>query len=183
MTIIELLVLSIGLAMDAFAVSLCKGLAINKYSIKTSIIVGLYFGIFQALMPLIGYFIGNSFGFLINNISYYIAFILLSIIGIKMIIESKNEENINDKLDFKEMLILSIATSIDALVVGITLSFLQVNLLFSIFIIGIVTFILTFSGVYFGFKVGKKLDFKAEILGGIILIIIGLKILLEHILW
>jgi len=178
MNIFEIIIIAISLSMDAFAVSICKGLSIKK-SYKNSLIISLYFGFFQALMPLMGYEFG-IFLYGIDKIDHYIALILLSIIGISMIIESKNNDDLDDKIDFKTMLILSIATSIDALAVGITFAFLEVNILLSIFSIGIITFIISFVGVLIGNKFGNKHKNKAKLIGGIILIIMGIHIFLEH---
>ncbi len=182
MTTIELIVIAIGLGMDAFAVSVCKGLAMKKYSVKNSNIVAGYFGFFQGFMPFIGYMIGYQFQNAITSIDHYIAFVLLVFIGIQMILESrkKDEENVNDKLDFKTMLILSIATSIDALAVGVTFAFLNVNILLSIIVIAVITYIMSFSGVKIGNVFGIKYKSKAELAGGIILILMGSKILIEH---
>jgi len=180
MGIIELIIISISLAMDAFSASVCKGLKQKKLSIKNSIIVGLYFGIFQGLMPTIGYFLGNLLNEKIKAIDHYLAFFLLLFIGISMIKEVKENKEINSDLNFKEMIILAIATSIDALIIGVTFSFLNVNIFSSILIIGIITFILTSIayniGTYFGIKYQKK----AQITGGLVLIIMGFKILIEH---
>ena len=183
MGIIELIVLSIGLGMDAFAVSVCKGISMKKMNWKKACIIGLYFGGFQAIMPVIGYFFGSSFESIITNIDHWIAFILLAIIGAKMIQEAfqKEEEEYNEDISVKTMIVLSIATSIDALAVGITFAFLKVNLLLAITLIGTITFILSVIGTKIGNRFGDKYKSKAELAGGIILIIIGLKILLEHI--
>ena len=180
--IIELVVLSIGLAMDAFAVSICKGLSMKKMNWKNAVIVGLYFGIFQALMPLLGYILGMNFQNKIASIDHWVAFILLGIIGINMIKESLSKENdiSNDSVKFKDMIILAIATSIDALAVGITFAFLKVSIYIPIACIGIITFIMSFIGVQIGTKFGNKFNNKAETVGGIILILMGFKILLEH---
>ena len=179
MGIIELILLSIGLGMDAFAVSVCKGISMKKMNWKKACIIGLYFGGFQA----IGYFFGSSFESIITNIDHWIAFILLAIIGAKMIQEAfqKEEEEYNEDISVKTMIVLSIATSIDALAVGITFAFLKVNLLLAITLIGTITFILSVIGTKIGNRFGDKYKSKAELAGGIILIIIGLKILLEHI--
>ena len=183
MGIIELILLSIGLGMDAFAVSVCKGISMKKMNWKKACIIGLYFGGFQAIMPVIGYFFGSSFESIITNIDHWIAFILLAIIGAKMIQEAfqKEEEEYNEDISVKTMIVLSIATSIDALAVGITFAFLKVNLLLAITLIGTITFILSVIGTKIGNRFGDKYKSKAELAGGIILIIIGLKILLEHI--
>ena len=182
MGIIELIVLSIGLAMDAFAVAVCKGLSMTKMKWKNACIVGIYFGGFQALMPLIGYLLGISFQEQIVNIDHWIAFILLGAIGINMIKEavSNKEEKQNDSIKFKDMLILAVATSIDALAVGITFAFLKVNIWLAISLIGIITFIISILGVKIGNIFGDKYEKKAEFAGGLILILLGVKILLEH---
>ena len=180
MGILELLLIAIGLAMDAFAVSICKGLAMKKMNWKKAIIVGLYFGIFQALMPVIGYFLGTTFESLVTKVDHWIAFILLAFIGGKMLKEAfdNNSEGYNDSVNFKTMVVLAIATSIDALAVGITFAFLQTNI--AVILIGVVTFILSVIGVKIGNQFGIKYEKRAEIIGGIILILIGIKILLEH---
>ena len=182
MSLFEIVFIAIGLAMDAFAVWIWKGLSMKKINYKKAIIIGLYFGLFQALMPVLGYFLGSNFAQLVEKIDHWIAFILLTIIGLNMIKEStsKEEEKRNDKVDIKTMLLLAVATSIDALTIGITFAFFEVNLLFSVIVIGIITFIISFFGVIIGNKFGDKFQNKAELFGGTILIIIGLKILLEH---
>lgn len=182
MSIVEIILISLSLAMDAFAVSICKGLTFKKTNIKKAIIIGLYFGLFQGLMPLIGYLLGNTFQELIASIDHWIAFILLGFIGLNMIKESRSEEEnkSDDKVDFKTMLPLAIATSIDALTIGITFAFLKVNILITIISIGLITFILSVIGVLLGKKIGTKFDRVAELIGGLILILLGLKILLEH---
>jgi len=168
--------------MDAFAVAVCKGLSIQKMEWKKACIIGAYFGIFQALMPFIGYLLGINFREQIVSIDHWVAFILLGIIGLNMIKEavSKETEKTNDSIGFKDMLILAIATSIDALAVGITFAFLKVNMGLAISLIGIITFIISVAGVKIGNVFGCKYEKKAEIAGGIILILLGLKILLEH---
>lgn len=182
MGILEITLIGLGLAMDAFAVSICKGLSMKKMNWKSAIIIALYFGIFQAVMPIIGYFLGTTFSSLLENIDHWIAFILLLIIGINMIKESRDNEseNKNDKVDFKTMIGLAIATSIDAFTVGVTFAFLKTNIFLATTIIGIVTFILSLIGVKIGNSFGDKFQSKAEFIGGVILIIIGLKTLLEH---
>lgn len=182
MSIIEIILIGIGLSMDAFAVSICKGLSIKKLTLKKTVTISLYFGIFQAIMPLVGYLLGTTFSTIIIRIDHWVAFILLFLIGFNMIIKTlrKEKNEYNDKLDFKTMILLSIATSIDALAIGITFSFLRTNILLSIIIIGIITFVLTFIGVKIGNKFGFKYEQKSSLLGGAILIIIGIKILLEH---
>lgn len=182
MELFEITVIGIGLAMDAFAVSVCKGLSMKKVDWKKTIIIALYFGIFQALMPVLGYFLGSTFSSFVEKVDHWIAFILLAIIGGNMIKESTDdeEEKRNDNVDVKTMLLLALATSIDALAVGVTFAFFKVNLLLSISIIGIITFALSVLGVIIGNKFGDKFQNRAELAGGIILIIIGLKILLDH---
>ena len=182
MTILEILLIAIGLAMDAFAVSICKGLSMKKMNWKKAIIVGAYFGIFQALMPIIGYFLGSTFEDLVTHIDHWIAFVLLVAIGGNMLKEAfaNDSENCNDNVDFKTMSILAIATSIDALAVGITFAFLQANIWISAIIIGIVTFAISIIGVKIGNKFGDRYERRAEIVGGFILIFMGVKILLEH---
>ncbi len=182
MGVIEIFFLGVGLAMDAFAVSICKGLSMKKMEWKKAIIIALYFGIFQALMPVIGYLLGVGFEEKIKIIDHWIAFGLLLMIGINMIKDAfdnkQNEEN--DSVDFKSMIVLAIATSIDALAVGVTFAFLRVNIIFSVIVIGVVTFIISMCGVKIGNVFGDKYESKAEITGGVILILLGLKILLEH---
>lgn len=182
MSLFSLFLLAIGLSMDAFAVSVCKGLAIKKITLKNAGIVGLWFGGFQALMPLIGYILGSQFEQYITAFDHWIAFILLGIIGITMIKEalSKDEEEANDSLDVKTMLLLAVATSIDALAVGITFAFLRVDIVPAVSFIGIITFTLSAIGVKVGNIFGIKYKSKAELTGGIILLVIGVKILLEH---
>lgn len=181
MEILGILLISIGLAMDAFAVSICKGLSIKNLSIKKVLIIGMYFGIFQAVMPVIGFFLGKSFEGLVTSIDHWIAFAFLALIGINMIREVfKEDENVDDDISFKTMVVLAIATSIDALAVGITFAFLKTNILISILIIGVVTFIISVLGVIIGHKFGDKFEKKAQILGGVILIGMGIKILVEH---
>ena len=182
MTILEILLIAIGLAMDAFAVSICKGLSMEKMNWKKALIVGTYFGIFQALMPIIGYFLESTFEDLVTHIDHWIAFVLLVAIGGNMLKEAfaNNSENCNDNVDFKTMSILAIATSIDALAIGITFAFLQANIWISAIIIGIVTFAISIIGVKIGNKFGDRYERRAEIVGGFILIFMGIKILLEH---
>ena len=183
MGLIELIILSVGLAMDTFAVAICKGLGMKKVTLKKAGIVGAYFGVFQAVMPLIGYLVGFRFQDKIKAVDYWIAFILLVVIGINMVKESlsKDEEEIEEAdLGFNSMIMLSIATSIDALAVGITFAFLKVSIIPAVALIGIITLVISMSGVKIGNAFGDKFKSKAELLGGIILICIGLKILLEH---
>ena len=181
MGVLELILIAVGLAMDAFAVSVCKGLSMSKMEWKKAVIIGLYFGGFQALMPLIGYVLGVGFEDKIKSLDHWIAFILLVFIGINMIKEPfETKEESNDKIDFKTMIILAIATSIDALAVGVTFAFLNVNIMLAISLIGIITFIISMIGVKIGNVFGDKYETKAELAGGFILIFLGVKILLEH---
>lgn len=179
---VELIIISIGLAMDAFAVSICKGLAMKKMNWKNAVITGTYFGVFQAIMPLIGFLLGLGFEQKITSIDHWIAFILLGLIGANMLKSSfsKEKEEAPDSVDFKTMIVLSIATSIDALAIGITFAFLQVNIILAITLIGIITFGLSVIGVKIGNIFGDKYEKKAEFVGGLILILMGIKILLEH---
>ena len=187
MSLLELFILAVGLSMDAFAVAVCKGLSMREVSINKAGIVGLYFGGFQAGMPLIGYFLGLQFKDYIMSVDHWIAFILLSFLGIKMIQEALSKEDDEDEkqdekemLSFKNISVLAIATSIDALAVGITLAFLQVDIVPAVSFIGITTFVLSIIGVKIGNVFGIKYKSKAEFVGGIILIFMGVKILLEH---
>ena len=182
MNLVSLFLIAVGLSMDAFAVSICKGLAMKKISIKKALIVGLWFGGFQGLMPAIGYVLGTQFESYITNIDHWIAFVLLFIIGGNMIKEalSKEEEEANDSLAFKEMLLLALATSIDALAVGVTFAFLKVQIIPAVSFIGVITFTLSAIGVKIGNIFGSRYKSKAELAGGIILILMGCKILLEH---
>ena len=179
---IEILLISIGLAMDAFAVSVCKGLAMKKMSWKKAIIIGLYFGAFQAIMPTIGFFLGTTFERFITYVDHWVAFILLVGIGINMVKEAfnKESENRNDNVDMKTMLVLSIATSIDALAIGITFACLKIHIVMPVITIGLITFIISVIGVKIGNRFGDKYGEKAGIMGGVILILLGIKILLEH---
>lgn len=182
MSLVELFILAVGLSMDAFAVSICKGLAIEKIDIKKMAIVGLYFGAFQAAMPFIGYILGVRFQDSITAIDHWIAFILLSVIGGNMIKEAmdKEEGDADASLKFKTMLILAVATSIDALAVGVTFAFLKVDIVPAVSFIGIITLILSMLGVKIGNVFGIKYKSKAELAGGIILILMGIKILIQH---
>ena len=168
--------------MDAFAVSVCKGLAMPKCTFKKAAIVGLWFGGFQALMPAIGYILGAQFQETIASIDHWIAFVLLALIGGNMIHEAldNDEEEADASLNVKTMFLLAVATSIDALAIGITFAFLKVNIIPAVCFIGIVTFIISFAGVKIGNVFGARYKNKAEIVGGVILILLGLKILLEH---
>lgn len=182
MGIFDILFIGVGLSMDAFAVSICKGLSVRKLELKHALLVGIWFGGFQALMPLIGYLLGTQFASLITNIDHWIAFILLAIIGGNMIRESREseEDELNDSFTFRTMLALAVATSIDALAVGITFSFLKVNILLAVCLIGCTTFVISVAGIRIGNVFGSKYKSGAEFAGGVVLILIGLKILLEH---
>ena len=182
MSILEILLLGIGLSMDAFAVSICKGLSAKRLQTRHYLIIGAWFGGFQALMPTIGFFLGSTFEQYITAFDHWVAFVLLSAIGAGMIKESlsKEESNGNDSFSFKTMLLLALATSIDALAVGVTFAFLQVNIVSAITIIGCTTFVISIAGVYVGNVFGSRYKSRAELTGGVILILIGLKILLEH---
>lgn len=187
MGIIELLLIAAGLSMDAFAVSVCKGLAMERCTFRKAGIVGLYFGGFQALMPLAGYLLGIQFKDVITSVDHWIAFILLGIIGGSMIKDARQDgcgydcsEHTDDSLDFKTMIGLAVATSIDALAVGVTFAFLHVNIVPAVSFIGVITFTISAAGVKIGNVFGTKYQSKAELAGGVILILIGCKILLEH---
>ena len=185
--VIELFLLGVGLSMDAFAVSVCKGLGMKKLNKKQALIIGLYFGGFQALMPFVGWLLGSQFQKYITSIDHWIAFILLGFIGGKMMIEAVrewNEEEVVDvmdaPIDHKNMLVLAVATSIDALTVGITFAFLGTPIVEAITIIGITTMVISIAGVVVGNFFGSRYKRKAEFIGGLILVLLGLKILLEH---
>lgn len=183
MGLFSLFILAVGLSMDAFAVSICKGLSIKKLNLKKQIIVGCYFGFFQAIMPLIGFMCGRHFETQIKQIDHWIAFFLLSVIGINMIIGALKKEDFEsekESLTPKSMLPLAVATSIDALAVGVTLAFLSTPIVPSVSFIGIVTFTLSCVGVKIGNLFGLKFKAKAEIFGGLVLILIAIKVLFEH---
>ena len=182
MTLLNLFLIAVGLSMDAFAVSVCKGLAMEKAPLKKAAIAGVWFGSFQALMPLLGYLLGNRFEKYITHIDHWITFGLLALIGANMVKEafSKEEEKASSTMYFKEMFLLAVATSIDALAVGITFAFLRVDILPAVSLIGITTFLLSIAGVKAGNLFGSRYKSKAELAGGILLILMGTKILLEH---
>lgn len=182
MSLFELILLAVGLSMDAFAVSVCKGLSVRSLRPRHAIITGAYFGGFQALMPLIGWLLGRQFEGLIKSIDHWIAFGLLAVIGANMIREAVSgmDEEQNDSFSPKTMLPLAVATSIDALAAGVTFAFLDVNIVTAILIIGATTFALSAVGVKAGNVFGARLKSKAEIAGGVILILLGIKILIEH---
>ena len=181
MSIIEIALIGVGLAMDAFAVSICKGLAMRRMNYKKAIIIAAFFGVFQALMPALGYVLGTTFANKIAAIDHWIAFILLALIGANMIKEAlSSDECQDDSLRLGDLIMLSIATSIDALAVGITFAFFNVSLLLSVSMIGIITFIICVIGVKVGNVFGEKYKSKAELAGGLILIVMGAKILIDH---
>ena len=183
MSIIEIALIGVGLAMDAFAVSICKGLAMRRMNYKKAIIIAAFFGVFQALMPALGYVLGTTFANKIAAIDHWIAFILLALIGANMIKEalsSDDDECQDDSLRLGDLIMLSIATSIDALAVGITFAFFNVSLLLSVSMIGIITFIICVIGVKVGNVFGEIYKSKAELDGVLILIVMGAKILIDH---
>lgn len=184
MGIVELFLIAVGLSMDAFAVAVCKGLAMKKCTWTKAGIVGLYFGVFQAGMPLAGYILGVQFKEVIMSIDHWVAFGLLGIIGINMVRESRENceecQTEDEALDVKTMVGLAVATSIDALAVGVTFAFLQVQIVPAVSFIGVTTFLISVAGVRIGNIFGAKYKSKAEFAGGIILILMGVKILLEH---
>lgn len=182
MTLAEIMIIAIGVAMDAFAVSIAKGLSVRKIEWQYPLKAGLWFGGFQALMPLLGYLLGVSFAERVAEIDHWIAFVLLGVIGVNMIRDSLSEDEENHTADFsaKTMLILAVATSIDALAVGVSFSFLKVDIIAAVAIIGIVTLIFSAIGVKIGNRFGSRYKSKAEFTGGLVLALMGLKILLEH---
>ena len=181
MSFIELLLIAVGLSMDAFAVSVCKGLSVRRLQLKHSLLAGAYFGGFQFLMPVIGYALGSRFEHIIKSVDHWIAFFLLGMIGLSMIKEAFSEdEKLDDDFGFKNMLMMAVATSIDALAVGISFAFLGVQILPAAGSIGIITFILSAVGIRVGHAFGTKYKARAEIAGGVILGLIGLKIRREH---
>lgn len=182
MSLLELFVIAVGLSMDAFAVSICKGLSMRRMSGRDAVIIGLYFGGFQAAMPFAGYLLGSRFKQAITAYDHWIAFILLGVIGFNMIKESfdNESESCSASVHMKEMLVLAVATSIDALAVGVTFAFLQVRILPAIAFIGCTTFVLSIAGVKVGTVFGCKYKSRAELAGGLILVFMGCKILIEH---
>lgn len=184
MDLLSLFLIAVGLSMDAFAVSVCKGLATPKYKLKYSMICGAWFGGFQALMPTVGYLLGVNFKKYITAIDHWIAFVLLALIGFNMIREAlkNDDEGADPSFTAKSMLLLAIATSIDALAIGITFAFLDVNIVAAVLFIGVCTFVISAAGVKIGSVFGTRFKSKAEIAGGVILIILGLRILVEHLM-
>ena len=188
MSLWELVLIGVGLSMDAFAVSLCKGLGMKKINYQHGLMIALFFGVFQGVMPLIGWLLGTQFEQYITSVDHWIAFVLLVYIGGKMVWDALHEkpdedraaDSLSQKLDLKELFVLAVATSIDALAVGITFAFLQVNIVPAVSLIAVITFTISFVGVLIGNKFGNRFQAKAEIAGGAVLILIGVKILLEH---
>ena len=188
MGILDLFVIGVGLSMDAFAVAICKGLGMHRINLRHAFVIALFFGGFQALMPLIGFFLGSYLAELVNPIDHWIAFGLLAFIGAKMLWDAfksdaddgQSDSAQEEALDLKELLMLAVATSIDALAVGITFAFLEVNIWIAITVIGLTTFVLSFAGVVVGNRFGARYERPSTIVGGIVLIGIGVKILLEH---
>ena len=186
MNFAQLLLIAIGLSMDAFAAALCKGLGMRRLNLRHAAIIALFFGVFQAVMPLIGWFLGNQFAQYIKTFDHWIAFVLLAIIGGKMLWEAFDGGNdcatCNDSLNLKELLGLAVATSIDALAIGVSLAFLEAPIASSVVTIGVTTFVLSFIGVAVGNRFGVRYRKPAEIAGGAVLVLIGVKILVEHLM-
>ena len=182
MSVVELFLLAVGLSMDAFAVSVCKGLSAGRVTLTHALTAGLWFGGFQGLMPFLGWLLGSRFQVLIASIDHWIAFLLLGLIGLNMVRESRSqeEEEVGASFTPKAMLPLAVATSIDALTVGITFAFLQVDILWAVTLIGVTTFVLSAIGVKAGGIVGERGKSRAELAGGLVLILMGCKILIEH---
>ncbi len=184
MGIIELLLIALGVSMDAFAVALCKGLGMKRFRPRNAGIIALFFGVFQAAMPLLGWLLGRQFESYITAIDHWLAFGLLGLIGGKMLYEAFSAEDCpvdsGETINYKRLVVLAIATSIDALAVGITFAFLQVRILPAVLFVGLITLGVSFLGVYVGHRFGAKLKQKAELMGGLVLIGIGTKILIEH---
>lgn len=188
MGLAELLMIGVGLSMDAFAVAVCKGLGMSRVNWRHAFVIALFFGGFQALMPFVGWALGTQFAALITPVDHWIAFVLLAVIGGKMLVDALRGEDDDgaesaantDTLDVKELVMLAVATSIDALAVGITFAFLGVDIVGAVAVIGVTTFVLSFAGVAVGNQFGARFEKPASIVGGVVLILIGLKILLEH---
>ena len=182
MSFASVFLIGVSLSMDAFAVSICKGLSVGRVSPRHALTCGVWFGGFQALMPLLGWVLGSQFASYIQNIDHWVAFVLLALIGGNMIRESRDtdEENLSDSFSFATMLPLAVATSIDALAVGVTFAFLQVDIVPAVCFIGVTTFVLSCIGIKAGNVFGAKYKSRAELFGGVVLILMGLKILLEH---
>jgi putative Mn2+ efflux pump MntP len=186
MSLIEIILIALGLSMDAFAVSVTLGLSVKKIRMKEVVIPGIYFGLFQAFMPFLGYFTGRLFADKIQSVDHWIAFVLLALIGGKIIWESLSKEEKKTtahQFTFVKMLLLAIATSIDALAVGVTFAFFEINIYIAIIIIGLTTFCISIGGVMIGNFFGAKYQSKAEFIGGAVLVLLGVKILVEHLLF
>ena len=184
MSLTELFIIAVGLSMDAFAVSVCKGLSVQRLKLGHALTCGVYFGGFQGLMPALGYLLGSQFQNVIVKVDHWIAFILLGIIGVNMIRESREcgEEPLNSSFSFRTMLPLAVATSIDALAVGVTFAFLQVDIVPAVLFIGCTTFVISAVGVKVGAVFGARFQHQAELLGGVVLVLMGAKILVEHLM-
>jgi putative Mn2+ efflux pump MntP len=182
MTFIELLIIAIGVSMDAFAVSICKGLSVSRLQPKHVLSTGLWFGGFQALMPVVGYYAGVHFSDLVSNVDHWIAFVLLAFIGYEMVKESRDKDcdDVSPDFSFRTMLAMAVATSIDALAIGVSFAFLKVDIWMSVLLIGLTTGLFSMAGVRIGNVFGLRFKSTAELLGGLILIIMGVKILVEH---
>lgn len=183
MELAELLIIAIGVSMDAFAVSICKGLSVRRIRPKHAVLTALWFGGFQALMPLAGFFLGVSFADFVSSVDHWIAFILLGVIGANMIKDSFDKDescSVGPDFSFRTMLAMAVATSIDAFAIGVTFAFLKVNIWYAVLFIGITTALFSAAGVYLGNLFGCRYKSKAEFTGGLILIVMGLKILLDH---
>lgn len=182
MNLISVFLIGVGLSMDAFAAAICKGLSIRKNFLEKSFVIALFFGVFQAAMPYIGYLLGSIFAEKLQAVDHWIAFVLLSIIGVNMIRESRDKTCTieEDRLNLKNLFMLAIATSIDALAVGVSFAFLKIKISLAVFVIGLTTFVISFFGVRIGRAFGIALKDKAQVTGGLILIFLGLKILVEH---
>ena len=180
MKLTSIILVAISLSMDAFAISICKGLSMKENNYKKAFVIALYFGLFQALMPIIGYLFGFSVNSILNKINSVLAFIILVSIGISLLVDSNEKSELDDSVNFKTMIVLAVVTSIDALAIGVTFAFLNVNIIASSILIGIITFVITILGVLIGNKVGSKYASRAQLLGGLILILTGIKILLNY---
>ena len=182
MSLIELVFISLGLASDTFAVSLCKGVFIKDHLVIKNIKISFYFAVVQVIMTFLGFIVGNSLSRYVSFIDHWIACIILSLIGFNMLYEIYigDSKVVNDKIDFKSLFLPAIATSIDALALGITFSFFNINIIFTLLVIGIITFIMSFIGIIIGYYFGRKFEFYSKIFGGFVLIIMGFKILIEH---
>ena len=181
MNLMEVIFMAFALAMDALAVSVCKGMTLKEFTVRHTLRTGLYFGGFQMLMPIVGFFIGSTFAGVIGIFAPWVVFAILTALGINMIVGVfKEEKQHTDDFSHKTMLVLAIATSIDALAIGVSLSVMHAGIWVNAGIIGAITFVVTAVGVYFGFRFGNKLGSKAELIGGFILIGVGLKVLIEH---